>query len=229
MKTTAGAGAERRARLERARLMLLFTPELCPAGSEPLAILERALPHLDVIQVRIKEPGLGTAPARSTCDWARHVLALVARRESDALVLVNDRVDVAATLANEGLAGVHLGADDAPPELARELLGPHALIGLSTHSARDVTRAEGLPVDYLGFGPVHPSETKGYARGLGSEAAWIAAQASARPLFPIGGIDATNAGELAAIGRAAVCRAILGAADPREVARELAELLTPAD
>ncbi|NOT29871.1 MAG: thiamine phosphate synthase [Planctomycetes bacterium] len=223
------AGAERRARLGRARLMLLFTPELCPAGSEPLAILERALPHLDVIQVRIKEPGFCTAPARSTCDWARRVLALVARAQSDALVLVNDRVDVAATLADEGLAGVHLGADDAPPELARELLGPEALIGLSTHCAADVARAEELPLDYLGFGPIHPTQTKGITRGLGSEAAWIAAQASSRPLFPIGGIDATNAGELFEIGRAAVSRAILCAADPGAAARALAELLAPAD
>lgn len=221
--------AELRARLARARLMLLFTPELCARGCEPLAVLGRALPYLDVIQVRLKEPGLALGPARATCDWARRVLALVARERSDALVLVNDRVDVAATLAPEGLAGVHLGADDAPPELARALLGPEPLIGLSTHGAADVTRAEELPVDYLGFGPVHPTATKGYARGLGAEAAWIAAQASSRPLFPIGGIDATNAGELAEIGRAAVSRAILEAADPRQAARELAALLAPPD
>lgn len=226
-KHEAGVGAERRERLECARLMLLFTPELCPAGSDPLAILARALPYLDVVQVRTKDSALGTAPARGTCDWARRVLELVARAESPALVLVNDRVDVAATLAAEGLAGVHLGADDAPPELARELLGPAALIGLSTHSAADVTRAEELPVDYLGFGPIHPTATKGYARGLGSEAAWIAARASTHPLFPIGGIDATNAGELAEIARAAVSRAILCAPDPREAAREIVALLAP--
>lgn len=226
---TLRSGAELRARLADARLMLLFTPELCPAGSEPLHVLERALPHLDAVQVRIKEPGLALGPARATYDWARRVLALVARAHSAALVLVNDRVDVAATLAPEGLAGVHLGAEDAPPELARELLGPELLIGLSTHDAAAVTRAAELPVDYLGFGPVHATATKGYARGLGAEAAWIAAQASSHPLFPIGGIDATNAGELAEIGRAAVSRAILTAADPRQAARELAELLRPAD
>jgi thiamine-phosphate diphosphorylase len=225
MPSPADLGDERRARLARARLYLLFTPELCPAGREPLDVLARALPWLDAIQVRIVDPELGTAPARATLNWARRVLALVAERESDALVLVNDRVDVAATLAPEGLAGVHLGAEDAPPELARERLGPAALIGLSTHSAADVTRAGELPLDYLGFGPVHPTSTKGYARGLGAEAAWIAARASALPVFPIGGIDPTNASELYEIGRAAVSRAILAAEDPGSAARELCTLL----
>jgi thiamine-phosphate diphosphorylase len=124
---------------------------------------------------------------------------------------------------------VHLGADDAPPELARALLGPEALIGLSTHGAADVVRATELPVDYLGFGPIHATATKGYARGLGSEAAWIAAQASAYPLFPIGGIDATNASELAGVGRAAVGSALLSAPDPARAARELAGLLRAED
>ncbi len=218
-------GAELRTRLAQARLMLLFTPELCPAGQDPLDVLARALPHLDAIQVRVKDPELGTTQARASTDWSRRVLALCAEARSDVLVLVNDRPDVAATLASEGLAGVHLGQDDTPPGLARDLLGPDALIGLSTHTAADVTRAEELSVDYLGFGPVHATVTKGYARGLGAEAAWIAARASTLPVFPIGGIDATNASELAEVGRAAVSRAILCAEDPGAAARELRELL----
>ncbi len=205
--------------------MLIFTPELCPQESDPLAVLERMLPALDVIQVRIKDPELGTSPARATSDWTRRVLELVARTGSETLVLVNDRVDVAAALAAQGVDGVHLGADDAPPELARALLGPAALIGLSTHCAADVARAAELCVDYLGFGPIHATATKGYAQGLGSEAAWVAARSCACPLFPIGGIDATNASELAEVGRAAVGRALLSAADPARAARELVELL----
>ena len=205
--------------------MLIFTPELCPPESDPLAVLEHILPALDVIQVRIKDPELGTTPARATCDWARRVLELCARARSETLVLVNDRVDVAAALAAEGVDGVHLGADDAPLELARALLGPEALIGLSTHGAADVAHAVELPVDYLGFGPIHATATKGYARGLGSEAAWVAARACPCPLFPIGGIDATNASELAEVGRAAVGSALLSAVDPARAARELAELL----
>jgi thiamine-phosphate pyrophosphorylase len=219
-------GAQRRARLAEARLMLLFTPDLCPRGSDPLEVVARVLEHVDVIQVRIKEPGLGLAPARATLEWAERILALRARANGSALVLVNDRPDVARVLAERGLDGVHLGADDASPALARALLGPGALIGLSTHSARDVAAAEDLPLDYLGFGPIHPTETKGYTRGLGAEAAWVAARASARPLFPIGGIDATNAAELAEVGRAAVGRALLASPDPARAARELRALLS---
>ncbi|MSR60841.1 MAG: thiamine phosphate synthase [Planctomycetes bacterium] len=216
---------ERRARLERARLMLLFTPALCPTESEPLALLARVLPELDVVQVRIKAHALGTSPARELAEWTRRVLALVREQASPALVLVNDRVDVAAALAAEGVDGVHLGADDCPPALARAELGEAALIGLSTHSAADVVRAADEPVDYLGFGPVHPSATKGYTSGLGCEAAWIAARATLRPLFPIGGIELANAAELAPIGRAALSRAILCADDPLAAARELRALL----
>jgi thiamine-phosphate pyrophosphorylase len=217
-------GDELRERLAGARLMLIFTPELCRAGAEPLAVLTAALPSVDAVQVRVIDAELGRAPARASCDWTRTVLALAA--EAGALVLVNDRVDVAAALGPEGLAGVHLGAGDAPPALARELLGPDALVGLSTHSPADVARATAEPVDYLGFGPVFATATKGYAHGLGPEAAWVASRGTALPLFPIGGIDVTNAGELAGIGRAAVCAAILGAEDPGAAARELRELLT---
>ncbi len=99
MTTRATTGAERRARLARARLMLLFTPELCPRGADPLAVLARVLPYVDVVQVRVKEPGLGLAPARASAGWCARVLALVTERRSDALVLVDDRVDVAVVLA----------------------------------------------------------------------------------------------------------------------------------
>lgn len=223
------SGEERRARLARARLMLLFTPELCPPGSDPLAVLARALPELDALQVRTKDAQLGTTPARALHDWTVRVLALVRAAGSSVLVLVNDRADVAAALRAQGLDGLHLGADDAPPALARGLLGPELLIGLSTHGAADVVASADEPVDYLGFGPLHPTATKGYTRGLGAEAAWIAARVSARPLFPIGGIDTSNAGELKEVGRAALSRAILSADDPRAAAREIRTLLAPED
>jgi len=208
-----------RERLGRARLMLLFTPELA-LGRDPLAALALALPALDVVQVRLKsaEHPAGASPARELLEWAERVLAVV---EDRALVLVNDRVDVCTALLDLGVAGVHLGHRDTPPEEARRLLGPDPLIGLSTHSAGDVARAAELPVDYLGFGPIFPTATKGYARGLGPEAAWSAAQAASVPLFPIGGIDPENASELETIGRACVGSAILGARDPAAAARAI--------
>lgn len=219
--------------------MLVFTPAAARAGADPLELLEQALPWLDAVQVRVKPLGAGaqtTAPARETHDWTRRVLALVRRAESPALVLVDDRVDVARVLAAPGVDGVggvdgvHLGQDDLAPRDARRLLGDELLIGLSTHDGRDLARAIDEPVDYLGFGPVWSTSTKGYTAGKGPETAWVAASSAApRPLFPIGGIDATNASELAPIGRAAVSAAILGAPDPGAAARAIRAALEAQD
>jgi thiamine-phosphate pyrophosphorylase len=219
-------GPEALQRLSRARLCLLFTPELLPAA-DPLAALESALPHIDLLQVRPKAPGSRAgAQARATHDWALRVIDLLAVHPDCPLVLtVNDRVDVAMALREKGIAGVHLGEDDTPPAMARELLGQDALIGLSTHDLDAVIEANEQPVNYLGFGPIHATQTKGYLQGLGSELAWIAHGASSLPLFPIGGIDASNAGELNRIGRAAVSSSVLCASDPGAAARELRRLL----
>jgi thiamine-phosphate pyrophosphorylase len=213
-------------------VLLVVTPTVCPPGREVLEAVEAALPWIDVLQVRIKHPADPTwsSPASEVLHWTERVLDLVAAHaELERLVIVNDRVDVARALAGRGVAGVHVGADDSPPALARSRLGPELLIGLSTHSMRDVVAAEDEPVDYLGFGPIHPTRTKPSDVGLGSEAAWIAASATRRPLFPIGGIDATNADELARVGRAAVSAGILAADDPGEAARLVREALLERD
>lgn len=218
-------------RLSRATLMLVFTPELC-GERPPLEVLEAALPEVDAIQVRVKLSGRtgGPSPARELFDWTVRVLDLFAAHPSyEPPVIVNDRVDVALALAPRGCAGVHLGTEDCPPREARELLGPRACIGLSTHTVHEVAAAGELPVDYLGFGPIHATATKGYETGLGPEAAWIAQTATALPLFPIGGIDLARAGELTPVGRAAVGSAILGAADPRAAARALRAALQERD
>jgi thiamine-phosphate pyrophosphorylase len=223
-----------RDRLGDARLYLLFSPSAC-AGRDPMAVLEAALPHVDLVQVRIKPvAGAGapvneTSEARATFEWTVRVLELAALHPGlEIPVIVDDRADVARALAERGCAGVHLGQDDAPPHAVRALLGPDLLIGFSTHSYAQVAAALDEPVDYLGFGPIHATSTKGYARGLGGEAAWIAARASVLPLFPIGGIELSNALELEGVGRAAVSSAVLSAADPARAARELRAALAAA-
>ena len=226
---------DRRGRLAHARLHLIFTPAAVTEGRDPLEVLEQALPYVDVVQVRVKELGnpTATSPARETERWTRDVLGLVGEADSSALVIVNDRVDVAVALLAEaskgstvGIDGVHVGQDDLPPAEVRKQIGPEALIGLSTHDARDLARAADEPVDYLGFGPVWATQTKGYEHSKGPEAAWIASTTAApRPVFPIGGIDTTNVSELALLGRAAVSTAILAAKDPASAARELRQCL----
>jgi thiamine-phosphate pyrophosphorylase len=204
--------------------MGVFTPATLPAGEE-LERLLAAAPFLDVVQVRVKEPDRtdGPSPARALLEWTERVLAALPKERP--LVIVNDRPDVARALRALGCDGVHVGQDDAAPRAVRAFLGSELLIGLSTHDARQVAAAQDEPVDYLGFGPVFPSATKGYEQGRGPEYAWAAAEASALPVFAIGGIDVTNAQELDNVGRAAVGAAIFAASDPAAAARELAELL----
>ena len=200
--------------------MLLATPRLC--RGDPLDTLAAVLPFVDVVQVRLESEHPGApAAAADVHAWTLQVLELVARAPEPPLVLVNDRVDIAWVLAQEGVAGVHLGRDDFPVEEARRVLGEDALIGLSTRSPAQVAAAQVQPVDYLGFGPIYPTTTKGYHAGLGPEAAWVVSQASDKPVFPIGGIRPENASELAPVGRAAVSSAILGAEDPVLAARAI--------
>jgi len=206
--------------------MLLFIPEVCPR-KDLLEALEQTLDDIDAIQIRPKAPG-SSAPgsARETFDWSVRVLDLLdARRARHIPVIVNDRVDVAEALRDRGCAGVHLGQDDCPVSIARRRLGPNAVIGLSTHDMTQVANAGEEEVDYLGFGPIHGTKTRGYDRGLGPESAWIANAGSSLPVFAIGGIDATNVTDLARIGRVAVGSAILSAEDPGRAAREIRSLL----
>ncbi len=228
---------ELRAVLSTARVYLIFTPKLC-GSRDPIEVLRAVLPWVDMIQVRPKEREQGLDPlnsrgarlkvssAREMYEWCEKVLAEVRGLERCIPVIANDRVDVAAALLSEGLAGVHLGQDDAPVALARTQLGPGALIGLSTHSPGQVVRAGDEAVDYLGFGPFRATSTKGYARGLGPEACWIAQEASPWPVFPIGGIDEISVTELERIPRAAVGSAILSADDPTRAARAISAALS---
>lgn len=215
---------ELRARLGDARLMLLFTPEML-GEREPEELLESLAGCIDVLQVRVKL-GAQVGSAKEHQEWTRRILEWTRPLGEEApLVFVNDRVDVAASLLDQGCAGVHLGQDDCPVELARETLGDDALIGLSTHSMSQVAEALTQPVDYLGFGPIHATATKGYTSGVGAEQCWVASSTAGIPVFPIGGITAQNASELATIGRAAVSSSILTAEDPRAEAEELREAL----
>ena len=103
-----------------------------------------------LIQLREKEQRVG-----EWVDDAREALA--AAREAGAQLIINDRADLALAI---GADGVHLGQDDLPPDEARKLLGPHAIIGLSTHSRKQAIAAVDSPVDYIGVGPIFATNTK---------------------------------------------------------------------
>ena len=140
--------------------------------------------------------------------------------EHDALLIVNDRADLALAC---GADGVHVGQDDERAQAVRERVGDRLLIGISTHSPEQVSAAEGSPADYLGVGPVHATPTKPGRPAVGRELVRHAAEHASKPWFAIGGIDAGNAHAVVAAGarRIAVVRAIRDAGDPEGAARAL--------
>jgi thiamine-phosphate pyrophosphorylase len=115
-----------------------------------------------------------------------------AAKKSGVQLIINDRVDIALAV---GASGVHLGQDDLPPDAARKLLGPQAIIGYSTHSVDQAISAVKLPIDYLAIGPIFSTTTKSdTAPVLGLEGLRAVRQAIEEfPLVAIGGITLNNA------------------------------------
>jgi len=124
------------------------------------------------------------------------------RAARDAIVVVNDRVDV-AVLA--GASGVHVGRDDLPAAEARRLMGENALVGVSTHSVEEGIAAASLPVDYVAIGPVFPTSSKPDAEPVvGIDAVRRLSAAIDVPVVAIGGITADRAGDVIRAGAHAV-------------------------
>ncbi|MGH9099215.1 MAG: thiamine phosphate synthase [Acidimicrobiales bacterium] len=137
--------------------------------------------------------------------------------------VLNDRPDLAL---EAGADGVHVGQDDAPPSLARRILGPFAIVGLSTHAPEELERSEVEPVDYISAGPIVETPTKPGRSGTGVGYAALAAAraaASRRPVFVTGGVTPSTVPALAAVGvrHFVVVRWLTGAGNPEAAAREL--------
>jgi thiamine-phosphate pyrophosphorylase len=149
---------------------------------------------------------------------ARALLAVC--RAHRQVLLVNDRLDVALAA---GVDGVHLPAAGVPPADARRLLGARALIGVSCHSAADVSRAQAGGASYATFSPIHDTPSKrAYGPPLGVAALRDAARLGL-PLVALGGIDAPRAAEARAAGAVGVAaiRAWLVGDDPAGAVRAL--------
>lgn len=119
------------------------------------------------------------------------VAAMLVARARGLKIIINDRVDIALAVKADG---VHLGQDDLPPAAARQLLGPEAVIGFSTHNLAQARSAAEMPVDYIAIGPIYPSATKQATDspvGL-TELERIRQVVGAIPLVAIGGITSEN-------------------------------------
>jgi thiamine-phosphate pyrophosphorylase len=211
-------GADRRTRLADARLYLCTDTRR--QQGDLTEFLDAVLAGgVDVVQLR--EKGM---EARQEIEAAM-VFADAARRH-DALFAVNDRADIAHVVQPDIL---HLGQDDLPVAVARELLGEEVLIGRSTHAELEVDEATGeRGVDYFCVGPTWPTPTKPGRPAPGVPLLeYAAATATARPWFAIGGVSSANLDVVLAAGasRVVVVRALTDADDPGAAAASLAHRL----
>lgn len=142
-----------------------------------------------------------------------------------ALLILNDRVDLALAVEADG---VHLGQQDVPIALARQLLGPQKLIGRSTTNPQELKQAIAEGADYIGVGPVYETPTKPGKAAAGLEYVRYAAKESSVPWFAIGGIDLNNLNEVLEGGtqRVAVVRSIMEAEQPMLVTQYFLSQLT---
>lgn len=149
-----------------------------------------------LLQLRVKDH-----PTSRFVEIARAVQRMAA--QAGASLIINDRADIAKLVC---AAGVHLGQEDLPVAAAREILGPHAIIGCSTHT---VTQAEAVAregiADYIGFGPVFPTASKARpdpVQGLGGLRE--VRRRVSLPIVAIGGITTETMSEVLAAGADAV-------------------------
>ncbi len=206
---------QRQQLLRNARLYLVTSP-----SDRLLAIVEAALQAgLTLVQYRDKNAD----------DCVRlenaHKLCQLCRRYG-ALFIVNDRVDLALAVDADG---VHLGQQDIPIALARQLLGSQRLIGRSTHCPKDLHRAIQEGADYIGVGPIYETPTKEGRPAAGLEYAKYAAEHATIPWFAIGGIDLNNLHAVLNAGadRVAVVRAIMHAENSALVTQHFLSQLEP--
>lgn len=184
----------------------LVTDEVALKGRELLPVVEEALQGgVTLLQYRNKngEGGKLYAEAlalKELCD------------KYNVPLIIDDRLDIAIAV---GAAGVHIGQDDIPCKIARQVLGDDFIIGVSAHNPAEAQQAIDDGADYLGCGAVYATTTKAKVTALGLDGLAAIRKAVQIPMVGIGGVDLTNAKDVLATGveGIAIVRAILGAQD----------------
>jgi thiamine-phosphate pyrophosphorylase len=210
------ARAARLATLRTGGLYLVTDERQAPAMRQRV-VAEALAAGVRVVQLRAKSAMGG--------DFYREARALVALcHEYSALLIVNDRADVAVAA---GADGVHVGQDDLPLAAARQVVGADLLVGVSASFVDEVVAAERDGADYVGFGAMFPTPTKQDAEYAGPALLAEARRRVRLPLVAIGGITADNAAEVLAAGPnlLAVVSAVCAAPRPGVAARALLDLV----
>ena len=184
-----------------------------PGGYEQLAQAAVSA-QLPALQLRYKGED-----QRRFLQLARNLRELT--RGSQTLFIVNDRPDIALIT---GADGVHIGQEDLPARVVRELIGTTMLLGLSTHNLDQVTTAEQEPVDYIGFGPLYPTTSKQRPDPvIGPDLLSAAHRLSSHPIVAIGGLTRARLAslDLRSCHNAAVISEVALADDPEAMMRTL--------
>lgn len=200
------------------KLYLVTDRELSQGRSLEDVVAEAVAGGVTMVQLREKDSSTG------------EFLAL-AFRLKDLLkpwnipLIINDRVDIALAVDADG---VHIGQSDMPYEVARKLLGPDKIIGLSVENIDDLLKANELDVDYVGISPVYGTPTKtDTTQPFGLEGLKEAVRLSFHPTVAIGGMNKDTIADVIAAGAdgVAVVSAICAAESPLLAATEISELI----
>ena len=200
--------------------LLVVTDRHQTKGRPLVSLLQRVLTAgLSTIQLRERD-----LSATELVTLAREVQALTVSCSSQ--LLINDRIDV--VMAMEGV-GVHLRSNSLPPSVARPLLGPQRLMGISVHSVEEAVQAESQGANYIVLGPIYETPSKQmFGPPLGIQTLEETCGLVRIPIIGIGGVTAERAREMRRAGAfgVAVITAILGADDVESATRELLDAAT---
>ena len=195
----------------------LVTDRRNKTDEEFLNIIEEAIKGgTTIVQLREK-----TASTKEFYDLALKVKEITSRY--DVPLLINDRIDIALAVDSEG---VHIGQDDMPAGIAREIIGEDKILGVSASTVEEAKKAEIDSADYIGSGAVFPTATKDDADSVSEEELKEIVDSIDIPVVAIGGITIENAHTLKASGIAgfSVVSAIMSAEDPKEASKKLKEI-----
>lgn len=195
--------------------LYLVTDRPLSLGRDIAWVVEEAVKG-GVTMVQLREKDIDT---REFIELARRLQPIL--KSKGVPLIINDRIDVALAVDADG---VHIGQSDMPYELARRLLGPDKIIGLSVETQDEVLEANALDVDYIAASPVYSTATKtDTAPPFGLDGLREAVLASRHPLVAIGGMNVGTAPAVFAAGAdgIAVVSAICSAPDPRKAAAAL--------
>jgi thiamine-phosphate pyrophosphorylase len=195
----------------------LVTDRRNKTDEEFLNIIEEAIKGgTTIVQLREK-----TASTKEFYDLALRVKEITSRYGVP--LLINDRIDIALAIDSEG---VHIGQDDMPADIAREIIGDDKILGVSASTVEEAKKAEIDSADYIGSGAVFPTATKDDADSVSKEELKEIVDSIDIPVVAIGGITVENAHTLKGSGIAgfSVVSAIMSAEDPKEASEKLKEI-----